>query len=176
MILTATQRIGGLPYWQLATGGVCRGLPILMVIPGRSSFGPFPDGRSLLSRTREHLQRSDGATIEIARFRPDRGLSDRERAGTTRIGTMTTSPTRARPSSGSSPTASADFARRTLSHGDDYLNRAELGATGVRIARLVGLYGDRDEWKPKAISSWRARGCFSSDRNDFPSTRGYLWG
>lgn len=49
------------------------------MIPGRSGFGPFPDGRSLLSRTREHLQRSDGATIEIARFRPDRGPSDRER-------------------------------------------------------------------------------------------------
>ena len=41
-----------------------------MVIPGRSSFGSFSDGRSLLSRTREHRQPSDGATIEIVVFVP----------------------------------------------------------------------------------------------------------
>jgi hypothetical protein len=46
----------------------------------------------------------------------------------------------------------------------------------VGIARLVDLYGDRDEWKPKAISSVAGSGMLFERTIIPPSARGYLGG
>jgi hypothetical protein len=93
-----------LPDWQLATRGVCKGLRILMGMPGRKSFALSRPG--VCSRTHERI----GNT---AMERPSRSLvfvptADQvteSRGWYDPIITTTTSPRRARPSSGSSPIA-----------------------------------------------------------------------
>ena len=55
-----------LPYWQLATGGVCQGLPIWMVIPAGAV--------SALSRTPGVCSRAHGSIGNAAMERPSRSL------------------------------------------------------------------------------------------------------
>jgi len=145
------------------------------VIPGRSGFGPFPDGRSLLSRTREHLQRSDGATIEIARFRPDRGPSDRERGWHDRYWHYDhESQTRAAFerifSDRLGGLCEAHSKSLMITYTGRIWGRPECGSP-----RLVDLYGDRDEWNRRPSHRGGPGDAFRATARS-PGYAGISWG
>jgi hypothetical protein len=130
-----------------------------MVIPSRSSFGPFP-AAGVCSRTHERI---GNATIErrlrchVFILTADQMNASRRRYDPHLLA-VTTNPTHARPSSGSSPIAPADLAR---SHGD-YLHtpNGSGGGAGMRWPICMAIATNGHAGHLIVAGS----GIFSSDR------------